>query len=154
MRVVNVSSHELSALYIATLAAMDGSGAHGRTPLTVGVALLALVMTLPPAALAQSAGDRQYSDPLVTDGGDEPSPSADPDTPVSSDDPAPAGGDTGTTTPPAGAEPAATAAPAAEAPTLPHTGSDAWLLALAGVALSASGGFALAAARRPRDASR
>jgi LPXTG-motif cell wall-anchored protein len=152
MQVVNAPIRDLSVLYIATLAAMDGSGPRGRTPLTVVVALLALVLTLSPAALAQSAGDRQYSDPLVTDGGDEPSPGADPDTPVSSDDPAPADGDAGTAAPTAGAEP--TAAPAADVATLPHTGSDAWLLALAGVALTAGGGLTLAAARRPRDAPR
>jgi LPXTG-motif cell wall-anchored protein len=153
MRVVNVPNLDLSALYIATLAAMDGSGPRGRTLLTVPLAILALLLAPASTALAQSAGDRQYSDPLVTDGGDDPPPATDPDTPVSSDDPAPADSDTGSTAPPAGAEPAATAADS-DAATLPHTGSDTWLLALIGVALTAGGALALALARAPRHARR
>jgi LPXTG-motif cell wall-anchored protein len=148
MRDVNVSNRELSAPYIATLAAMDGSGPRGRTLLTVVAALLALFLVPASAALAQSAGDRQYADPLVTDGGQDPPP-ADPDTPVSSDDPASGDTGAGTTAPPPGAEPAA-----ADAATLPHTGSDTWLVALIGAALTAGGALALAAARPPRHARR
>jgi LPXTG-motif cell wall-anchored protein len=157
MRDVNVPNAGLSAPYIATLAAMDGSGSRHRTLATTVAALLALLLALSPTSLAQSAGDRQYSDPLVTDGGgdSDDGPAADgPDAPVSSDDPAPTTGDSGTVAPPAGAEPAVAADSTATTAALPHTGADPLPLALAGLLLTAAGGLGLAVARRPRDARR
>jgi LPXTG-motif cell wall-anchored protein len=116
------------------------------------VALLAVLALAPaPAALAQSAGDRQYADPLVGDG-DQPQQSPQP----SPDD----GGDDGSTpatpapapAPDSGAGAAAeTAAPGTEA-ALPRTGGDARLLAGLGAALIAAGALGLAVARRSRDA--
>jgi LPXTG-motif cell wall-anchored protein len=135
----------LSNSYIVTLAAMDGSGARLRTRLTALVAGASIALcACAPAALAQSAGDRQYSDPIVGDGGgstDQPSetPSG-PDTPTSSDDAPSTGSAAPSAPPPAGAEPATTSA-------LPRTGADAGLLAAIGLTLLAAGALA-----RPRPA--
>ncbi len=143
----------LSTSYIATLAVMDGCGALRRTSATV-VAVFA-VLTLAPttAAVAQSAGDRQYADPLVTDGGQSgqqsPSSQGDGDTPTSAPvTPAPTAGSDDTTSGVAGET---SAAPEA---TLPHTGAEPLALAAVGLAFATAGGLALALPCRRRHARR
>ena len=99
---------------------------------------LALSLAAPTAALAQGAGDDQYTDPFGSGQNDD-SGSGDED----------AGADPGTSEP---AEPAPAPAPAPEATAsqqepagqeqLPYTGADEGLVALAGGMLLA-GGFAL-----------
>jgi hypothetical protein len=92
--------------------------------------LLALsLLALPSAAMAQSAGDEQYSDPFGQT--DEPNGSQDDPAPEPDAAPAPA-------TPAAPAEQAVASQDAA-APTLPATGLPAFLLASAGGMLLASG---------------
>jgi LPXTG-motif cell wall-anchored protein len=122
--------------------------------MTLAAALTVLTLTAPSSALAQSAGDRQYADPLVTDGGDrsgQQSPSSQGDdgaaTPEPPPAPAPAPDDSS-----AAVTNDATAAPA-EA-TLPHTGAEPLALALAGLALAACGAVGLALPRRARHARR
>jgi LPXTG-motif cell wall-anchored protein len=102
------------------------------------LAALALSLAVPAAALAQGAGDDQYSDPFGSgqsddsgsdDGGSEEPEASEPDS--SSDQPAPA---------PAPA-PEATASqqePAGQ-DQLPYTGADEGLVALAGVVMLAGG---------------
>ena len=127
-------------MYSATLAAMDESSPR-RTPSSArAVALVALAMLLlaAPAALAQSAGDRQYSDPLAGgDGQGAPAPR-----PQGGDAPAdsgaPAGGETPTPVPEPVAPTAtdgAETAPGSPSAALPRTGADAALLAVLGLAL-------------------
>ena len=110
-----------------------------RRSLSVAAALLAL---LPAGAAAQSAGDEQYQDPFA----DEPSQEAPAAPPAST--PAPAA-----PAPSAAAPAAAASAPApaarATATQLPRTGGEAWLLALAGLALLSAGVALRAHARRP-----
>ncbi len=99
---------------------------------------LALSLAAPDAALAQGAGDDQYSDPFGSGQNDD-----------SGSDDEDAGDDPGTTEP---AEPAPAPAPAPEATAsqqepagqdrLPYTGADEGLVVLAGGMLLA-GGFAL-----------
>jgi LPXTG-motif cell wall-anchored protein len=109
-----------------------------------------MVLTVAPmsSALAQSAGDRQYADPLVTDGQSDPQPAQ------------PQGGDTPTSSP---AEPSPAPAPDTTLPdgaeiaapseaTLPRTGAEPLALALAGLALAACGALGLALPRRSRHA--
>ncbi|NLT07126.1 MAG: hypothetical protein GXY03_12550 [Solirubrobacterales bacterium] len=143
---------------------MYGSRPPRRTLLTVALALLALALLPASSAVAQSAGDRQYSDPLVTDGGGQ-QPEPAPDTPTSSDgsgqgaapSPATGSGDaSGAVDLPAGAEPAQEFAddPSSSAGTLPRTGADAALLAGLGLAALALGALGLAVARDPRHARR
>lgn len=154
MHVVKTRNMGLSTSYIATLAVMDGFGARRRTSATVAAVLAVLALAPASTALAQSAGDRQYSDPLVTDGGGQSgqqSPSS------------PGGGDTPTSAP---ATPAPAAAPddttsnvagesaATSQATLPHTGAEPLALAAIGLALAAAGGLALALPRRRRHARR
>jgi LPXTG-motif cell wall-anchored protein len=107
-----------------------------RRSLSVAAALLAL---LPAGAAAQSAGDEQYQDPFA----DEPSQEAPAAPPAST--PAPAA-----PAPSAAAPAAAAPAPAAQATAaqLPRTGGEAWLLALAGLALMSAGVALRAHARR------
>jgi LPXTG-motif cell wall-anchored protein len=98
------------------------------------LAALALSLAAPAAALAQGAGDDQYSDPFGSgqsgdssdDGAQEPEPTPDASSP--SEEPAPA--------------PTATAAAqssSAAPEQLPRTGDDAGVLALAGTVLLAGG---------------
>lgn len=107
-----------------------------------------LALALPSAALGQSAGDRQYADPLVTGGQSDPQPAQ------------PQGGDTPTSSP---AEPSPARAPDTTLPdgaeiaapseaTLPRTGAEPLALALAGLALVACGVLGLALPRRSRHA--
>lgn len=124
--------------------------------MTVASVLTVLTLAPAPAGLAQSAGDRQYADPLVT--GDGQSGQQSPSSPGDG----PSGGDTPTSSPSA---PAPTSAPdtatsvageTASAPqgTLPHTGAEPLGLAAIGLALTACGALALATARRCRHARR
>jgi len=121
---------------------------------TVAAALTVLALTAPSSALTQSAGDRQYADPLVTEGGGRSgqqapsSPGGDGSaTPEPAPTPAPTPGDS-----PAAVTDAAPVAPA-EA-TLPHTGAEPLALALTGLALAACGVVGLALPRRARHARR
>jgi LPXTG-motif cell wall-anchored protein len=134
---------------------MDGSRARRRTRATAAAALTVLALAPLPAALAQSAGDEQYADPLA--GGGQPEQQQ----PRSQPDGA-SGGDSGASAPssPAPAPPApdATATDTAgelsapTAATLPRTGADAGLQLAAGLALAAVGALSLARLRRVRHA--
>jgi LPXTG-motif cell wall-anchored protein len=154
MHVVKTRNMGLSTSYIATLAVMDGFGALRRTSAIVAAVLTVLALTPTTAAVAQSAGDRQYADPLVTDGGGQsgqqsPSSQGDGDTPTSAPAaPAPAPGPDDTTSSVAGETAAAPQA------TLPHTGTEPLALAALGLALASIGGLALALPRRRRHARR
>jgi LPXTG-motif cell wall-anchored protein len=128
----------------------------------IALAASLVVLALPSAALAQGAGDDQYSDPFGSgQSGDSGSSGGGGDSSGSSPTPAPApapgtGSSTSTSTSTSSAPAAttaaatATAAPGTEAAApvttsqgqLPYTGADAGLLALAGV-LCVGGGVAL-----------
>lgn len=145
---------------------MDGSSPPRRRRALAALALAALLAAgpataLPAAAVAQSAGDEQYVDPLAPgdggggeqggDGGDGGQAPTQPQ------------GGSGETPAPEAVAPAEPSAPAtgsdlpatsggaegAAATTLPRTGAEAWLLALAGFALLGVG-----ALLRPRVAPR
>jgi LPXTG-motif cell wall-anchored protein len=94
-----------------------------------GIFVLIFMLALPSAALAQGAGDEQYSDPFGGEQQEEEQPAAPEATPAPEAAPAPA--------------PAPAAEPAAQQPSsseqLPYTGADAGLLALGGVLLVAAG---------------
>jgi LPXTG-motif cell wall-anchored protein len=104
---------------------------HGLAP-----AAAALALAVPGQALAQGAGDDQYTDPF---GSDQATPTATP-RPRATAAPQPA-----TPQPPAApaaapAAPAVPAGPAAAAgPELPYTGSDAWVPGLSGILLLGTG---------------
>lgn len=160
MRDVKQRNTGLSKLYIATLAAMDGSGVRRRTPPTaiasLALATLALWALGPVGAAAQSAGDRQYADPLAG-GGQEPAPPSgggtgadqpDAPTPVPAPTaPAPSGPDTST-----GGADGSTAAPAAGGETLPHTGAEPVPAVATGLLLLLLGGVLLRVRTLRRDA--
>ena len=97
------------------------------------IALLALVLALPSAAFAQSAGDDQYQDPFgdeqtqgagggnagaAQDDGLDPEPPVDPDPDPVDPDPDPVDPDPD---------------PNGDEPALPNTGSDPWILAFVGL---------------------
>jgi hypothetical protein len=102
--------------------------------LRLTIALVALLLALPAAALAQGAGDEQYSDPF---GPDQQQSEATPQ-PTAAPTQAPA-----TAAPSSQAAPAPTAAPAAPsatgAPQLPYTGLGAGWVALGGAVLLGAG---------------
>jgi hypothetical protein len=107
-----------------------------RVPSAMAVLATLLALALPGAALAQGAGDDQYTDPFGSDSA-TPTPTPAPTTAPAPATPAPS-------TPPPAAAPSASAsqAPAAQpAAELPFTGSpaDAGLLAGAGALLLAGG---------------
>jgi hypothetical protein len=108
-----------------------------RTPrLLLLLAALAACLALPAGALAQSAGDDQYTDPFG--GGDEP---AQQEAPTGDQ---PAGSAPDASEPAPGGNGTAEAAPTAEAaqdtsPTLPRTGAPVVLFAAAGYALLLAG---------------
>lgn len=111
---------------------------HGSTPrpraarlVAVGLALAALAVSPAPAG-AQSAGDKQYRDPLAGEdqGG---SPARAPARALAQDPSTDSRAQSGT------AEPAASAAQAEPRESLPHTGLDSARLAVLGAALLASG---------------
>jgi hypothetical protein len=119
-------------------------GARLRHGLAVGAAVL--VMT-PATALAQGAGDDQYSDPFGSDQ-EQATPTATPrpSTPAPAATAAPA--QTPAPSRPSQPGPAATAAP--PGPRLPYTGVDDWLTA-AGGALLLGAGLTLRARLREPD---
>jgi LPXTG-motif cell wall-anchored protein len=123
------------------------------------VALTGLALAFPGTALAQSAGDDQYSDPFGGGGGGGGNSSATPTpTPAAPSAPSTSSTAPSTSTAPSSASAAATPVPAASAAApvttssgqLPYTGADAGLLALAGV-LCIGGGVALRVRLRLRD---
>jgi LPXTG-motif cell wall-anchored protein len=147
---VQVVNTDLSTSYIATLAGMDGSSARCRTGAIVAAVLTVLALALTPAALAQSAGDNQYADPLTNgDGQSRQQEQPDPDAGGGGDDSAVPAPPTAAPAAPATSPQAGTTA--TDHATLPRTGSDALLLAGAGLALTLTGALALGAARRPRS---
>jgi hypothetical protein len=111
----------------------------------VALITAAALLATPAVALAQSAGDEQYTDPFQGgDGGGQEQPAEQPSTPPPPSEPAepvePAPGGNGT----AEAAPSAEAAPAAEAtqeasPTLPRTGLPVLIIATLGYALLLAG---------------
>jgi hypothetical protein len=112
----------------------EASATNGAMPRRLSAtAATVLMLTLTPApALAQSAGDDQYQDPLAAPS--EPQQSDEQDSAPATSAPAPS------STPAPAAESAdstpAAAAPAAE---LPRTGLPAGLIGLAGMALTGAG---------------
>jgi LPXTG-motif cell wall-anchored protein len=98
----------------------------------VALFLAVSLLALPAAAMAQGAGDEQYQDPF----GQTDQSNGSQDQPAPEPDAAPAPAAPAAPAPPA--EQAVTAQQAA-APTLPHTGFPAYLLASAGAMLLASG---------------
>jgi LPXTG-motif cell wall-anchored protein len=113
--------------------------------LLVTLALAALVAAVPSGALAQDAGSNQYQDPLA----------GEPGAGNGGNGNNGGGGGNANTTPSAGTQGAQAdtntdGTQAAQSDQLPATGTDAWLLALAGSMLLA-GGFGLRrVADRPR----
>jgi hypothetical protein len=98
-----------------------------------------LAMALPPAALAQSAGDDQYQDPLGSGNGGSTQPST-PSRPAQSG---------GGSTQPAPPSPSASPKRTRSVP-LARTGFDARIPATAGVVLLIGGGLLLIRPRRRR----
>jgi|GEM_PF-5409745 len=118
----------------ATLADMSSSLALARMALGACLAV-GVLASVPAGAFAQGAGDEQYADPIVRDGGgQEPAPEPDtrtdeaPAAPIAPSSAAPATGSSQSAAP----QGTATA-------TLPRTGVDAGLLAALGAVLLASG---------------
>jgi hypothetical protein len=97
-----------------------------RLRLRHGLTVVLVALAFPAGALAQGAGDDQYSDPF---GGNA--------APTATPRPAPAATPAQAAAAPAPATAAATAAPAP--PQLPYTGVDAWPLALGGALLLGAG---------------
>ena len=107
-------------------------GARLRHGLAVGAAVLALT---PATALAQGAGDDQYSDPFGSE--DEqatPTPTPRAPAPAATAAPAPAA-----TAAPAQSTPAPGPAATPTGPQLPYTGFDDWLTAAGGALLLGAG---------------
>jgi LPXTG-motif cell wall-anchored protein len=105
--------------------------------LRLTTALIALLLALPAAALAQGAGDEQYSDPFGPDQQQQSEPTPQP---TAAPTQAPATAAPSSQTAPAPAPTAAPAAPAASsAPQLPYTGVDAGWVALGGAVLLGAG---------------
>jgi LPXTG-motif cell wall-anchored protein len=108
-----------------------------RRPLAAALAILALA---PAGALAQGAGDDQYSDPFGDEGGGSeqttPAPTATPAAPPATAAPAPAAPAPAAQTPaaasPSGASPSA-------APQLPYTGFEDWWAGAAGTLMLGAG---------------
>jgi hypothetical protein len=111
-----------------------------------GLAVTAAVLFMTPAtALAQGAGDDQYSDPFGSEQG-QATPTATPRAPA----PAPAATAAPAQATPAPSQPGPAATPAPSRPTLPYTGVDDWLTA-AGGALLLGAGLTLRARLREPD---
>ena len=133
----------LSILYIATLAAMDGSDARRRTTVAAAVALTLAGLVAAPGALAQSAGDEQYRDPLA---GERPQQSPTPSAGAGGNDPATEQAPAAPSAPPVESAPST---PEAAAPTpaptttadgaLPRTGAEPAWIAPAGLLVLAGG---------------
>ena len=99
--------------------------------------LAALALAAPSSALAQGAGDEQYTDPFGTQqgdsgsgGGSSPSSGGSDQAPAPASAPAPA---------PSGASAPTSSAAAPESASLPRTGADATLVALLGAGLILTG---------------
>jgi hypothetical protein len=113
-----------------------------KRPLALALAS-ALLACAPTAALAQSAGDQQYEDPLPPGGGDPsgdgggetPAPAPSP-SPAPAPAPAPSGS---APVGPSGATPAPVAGTGTASGTLPHTGVDPLPLLLLGSAMLLGG---------------
>ncbi len=136
----------LSTLYIATLAGMDGSVRRRRTralALATGALLVTAAMSFAPTSVfAQSAGDRQYADPLAGDNGGGQQPESQQQSGAGN-----SAGETDTAPPTGAPAPSADSdVTAAESAALPRTGANATLLAVVGLAL-----LSLAALVRPRS---
>jgi LPXTG-motif cell wall-anchored protein len=106
-------------------------------------------LALPAAALAQSAGDQQYQDPLAGQGGGG---SSSPSTPSQ---PSGSSGSSGSQTPAApapstsnGSTAATPSANGSRPVTLARTGFDAWVLIAVGLALVAAAGLLVIPRRR------
>jgi LPXTG-motif cell wall-anchored protein len=121
-------------------------GPRLRRGLAAGAAVLALA---PATALAQGAGDDQYSDPFGSDQGEATATPA-PRAPAATATPAPAPAQPAATPAPGQPAPAATPAPAPPGPSLPYTGFEDWLPA-AGGALLLGAGLTLRARLRELD---
>jgi hypothetical protein len=106
-------------------------GARLRHGLAVTTAVLAIA---PATALAQGAGDDQYSDPFGSEQGD-PTPTATPRAPA----PAPTATAAPAQATPAPSQPGPAATPAPSGPQLPYTGADDWLIAGTGALLLGAG---------------
>jgi LPXTG-motif cell wall-anchored protein len=120
-------------------------GARLRHGLAVGAAVLVIT---PATALAQGAGDDQYSDPFGSEQG-EATPTATPRAPA----PAPTATAAPAQATPAPSQPGPSgpaATPAPPGPRLPYTGTDDWLTA-AGGALLLGAGLTLRARLRDPD---
>jgi hypothetical protein len=113
-----------------------------RHALTIAATAVALA---PSSAFAQGAGDDQYNDPFGDEEQQQATPT--PRAPAATATPAPPVPSQATPVP-AGPGPQATATPSG--PTLPHTGVDAWPLAIGGAFLLGSG-LALRARLREPD---
>jgi LPXTG-motif cell wall-anchored protein len=119
-------------------------GARLRHGLAVAAAVLAMT---PAAALAQGAGDDQYSDPFGSEE-EQATPTPTPRAPAPA--PAATAAPAQSTPAPGQPAPAATAAPTPAGPSLPYTGFDDWLTA-AGGALLLGAGLTLRARLRDQD---
>ncbi len=113
-----------------------------RHGLAIGAAVLAIA---PATALAQGAGDDQYSDPFGSEE-EQATPTPTPRAPA----PAATAVPVQSTPAPSQPAPAATAAPSPAGPSLPYTGFDDWLTA-AGGALLLGAGLTLRARLRDQD---
>jgi hypothetical protein len=118
-------------------------GPRLRRGLAVGAAIVALT---PASALAQGAGDDQYSDPFGSDE-EQATPTPTPRAPVATATPAPAQS-AATPVPATPSGPAATPAP--PGPSLPYTGFDDWLTGAGGALLLGAGLTLRARLREPR----
>jgi hypothetical protein len=104
-------------------------GARLRHGLAVGAAVLVIT---PATALAQGAGDDQYSDPFGSEQ-EQATPTATPRAPAPTATAAPAQAT------PVPSQPGPAATPAPPGPQLPYTGVDDWLTAGAGALLLGAG---------------
>ena len=111
----------------------------------------ALLLGAPTAALAQSAGDQQYFDPVGPDDGGTGNSGSTGSTPSPAPAPAPTTGTSAATPAPTTATPAAAAEGTPAAPgELPRTGGDPLIIAVFGVAMLLTGaGTRLLVVREP-----
>jgi hypothetical protein len=101
---------------------------------------------MPASALAQGAGDDQYSDPFGSDQ-EKATPTATPRAPAATATPAPAPAQAAAT--PAPNQPGPSATPASPGPRLPYTGLEDWLPGVGGALLLGAGLTLRARLREP-----